>query len=107
VSANKCECGGALKPYDGALGFEAMECRKCGYQWSGRTRQEHELQLQEYRRIVQANAGNSPEVRALIQAAEGMCNTARVHQHNREHWRIVQSGLRRCRVRRDKSPACF
>lgn len=28
---NKCLCGGKLKYYDGALGYEAMKCLKCGF----------------------------------------------------------------------------
>jgi hypothetical protein len=29
----KCECGGDLKFYDGALGYEAMRCVVCWEDW--------------------------------------------------------------------------
>lgn len=50
----KCECGGDTEYYSGALGYEAMQCKRCGHHWSGQTAAQHERQLFEYRLIKQA-----------------------------------------------------
>jgi hypothetical protein len=50
----KCECGGDTEYYNGALGYEAMQCKRCGFHWSGQTEAQHERQLFEYRLIKQA-----------------------------------------------------
>jgi hypothetical protein len=50
----RCECGGETTYYDGALGYEAMRCTRCGYDWNGQTEASHLRQVAEYRRIKRA-----------------------------------------------------
>ena len=46
---NTCECGGQLKYYDGALGYEAMVCQKCGEHWDDMSREDYQKHLIEYK----------------------------------------------------------
>lgn len=50
----KCGCGGDTEYYSGALGYEAMQCNRCGYHWSGQTETSHLRQVEEYRMIKRA-----------------------------------------------------
>ena len=36
-------CGGKMKYYDGALGYEAMKCGKCGHEYGELTIEEFNL----------------------------------------------------------------
>jgi len=40
----KCyRCGGETKFYDGAMGYEAMVCKKCGHHYSETSKSEFDL----------------------------------------------------------------
>ncbi len=44
VTNGKCyRCGGTTKYYDGALGYEAMRCQKCGHDYSETSKEEYNL----------------------------------------------------------------
>jgi len=36
-------CGGDIKYYDGALGYEAMVCKKCGHHYAELSKEEYAL----------------------------------------------------------------
>jgi hypothetical protein len=67
---NKCLCGGVTTYHGGTLGYEAMICERCGFHWNAASKVRHEAQIEEYKRIVKANQGSTPEVLALIEAAK-------------------------------------
>ena len=46
--SQKCVCGGNLKYYDGALGYEAMVCQKCGEHWSDVSEEDFKKHKNEY-----------------------------------------------------------
>lgn len=50
VVENECLCGGTLKWYDGALGYEAMRCVKCWEDWHyySDNPNEHQEHIQRY-----------------------------------------------------------
>ena len=45
---NTCPCGGKLKFYDGALGYEAFVCQKCGEHWGDLNEEDYKKHLNEY-----------------------------------------------------------
>ena len=48
--SKKCECGGNLKYYDGALGYEAMVCQKCGEHWDDLNKEDYKAHLSRYKK---------------------------------------------------------
>jgi hypothetical protein len=50
IRPGQCECGGDLKYYDGALGYEAMICLTCREHWGDQNEAERLSHLERYRR---------------------------------------------------------
>jgi hypothetical protein len=48
ICMEKCLCGGALKYYDGSLGYESMQCQSCGFHWDSHNEAEHEENVKQY-----------------------------------------------------------
>lgn len=49
IRPGQCECGGDLKYYDGALGYEAMICLKCREHWCDQNEADRLLHIVRYR----------------------------------------------------------
>lgn len=49
---DRCECGGKIRYYDGALGYEAMVCQSCGEHWNDQSRKDYEEHVDRYRNGV-------------------------------------------------------
>lgn len=64
---DRCECGGKLKYYDGALGYEAMRCLTCGYDWNAPNSEQHKQQVAEYQKIKWAVTKPLLEQMAILQ----------------------------------------
>ena len=49
MTSDTCECGGSLKYYDGAIGYEAMVCQRCGEHWGDTSKENYQKHLAEYK----------------------------------------------------------
>lgn len=51
-----CECGGKLKYYDGAVGYEAMVCIECQEHWPiGQTDEQEDEHVKRYQKGIRNN----------------------------------------------------